>query len=188
MRFILPILAVAVLAGCSSTKDIAGAFDSRQNAGACPPVGSIYDASRVVVFDEGSEDVYTNIRYTGEITDVRTFCRYTADHPLEAEVEVDFAFGKGPAAAGASHDFGYWVAVTRRSGKVLAKEHYTVQAAFKSGSKLAGTTERVNRITIPRADETIAGSNFEIIVGFDLSDEQLAFNREGKRFRLDAGQ
>ena len=34
------------------------------------------------------------------------------------------------------------VAVTRRSGKVLAKEHYTVQAAFKSGSKLAGTTER----------------------------------------------
>ena len=190
MRIFVPILALALLAGCSSTKKLAESLDTRQNSGACPAAGSLYDAARIVDFASGSQDenIYTNIAYTGEITDVRTFCRYTADHPLEAEVEVDFAFGKGPAAAGASHDFGYWVAVTRRSGKALAKEHYTVQAAFKSGSKLAGTTERVNRITIPRADETIAGSNFEIIVGFDLSDEQLAFNREGKRFRLDAGQ
>ncbi|MEZ6011778.1 MAG: hypothetical protein R3C08_07895 [Hyphomonas sp.] len=186
MRFILPILAVAVLAGCSSTKDIAGAFDSRQNAGACPPVGSIYDASRVVVFNEGSEDVYTNIRYTGEITDVRTFCRYAGKNPLTAELEIDFAFGKGPSAESNKHDYGYWVAVTRRNGKVLAKEYYTVSADF-GGGKLAGATQKIDRITIPRADETIAGSNFEILVGFDLTDEELAFNREGKRFRMDAG-
>ena len=186
MRIILPILALALVAGCSSTKDLAEALDTRQNAGACPAVGSIYDAARVVDFTDSSEERYTDIRYTGEITDVRSFCRYTADHPLTAELEIDFAFGKGPAADSNSQDFGYWVAVTRRNGKVLAKEYYTVSADFGS-NKLASASQKIDKITIPRADETIAGSNFEIVVGFDLTEEELAFNREGKRFRLDAG-
>jgi hypothetical protein len=29
--------------------------------------------------------------------------------------------------------------------------------------------------------------NFEVIVGFELTDEQLELNRSGSRFRLDAG-
>ena len=188
MRIILPILALALVAGCTGTKELAGALDTRQNAGACPAVGSVYDAARVIQFDDSSEERYTDIRYTGEITDVRSFCRYTGDNPLTAEIQVDFAFGKGPAADAASHDFGYWVAVTRRNGKVLAKEYYTVTAKFEGNSKLSGATQKIDRITIPRADDSIAGTNFEILVGFDLTDEELAFNREGKRFRMDAGQ
>jgi hypothetical protein len=187
MRIILPILALALVAGCSSTKELAESLDSRQNAGACPPVGSVYDAARVVDFRENNDELYSDIRYTGEITDVRSFCRYTGDNPLTAELEIDFAFGKGPAADGNAHDFGYWVAVTRRNGKVLAKEYYTVSAKFDGNSKLDGATQKIDRITIPRADETIAGTNFEILVGFDLTDEELAFNRAGKRFRMDAG-
>jgi len=186
MRIILSILTVALVAGCSSTRDIAETLDSRQNAGACPAVGSIYDAARVVQFNEGSEDLYSNITYTGEITDVRSFCRYAGDDPLNAELEIDFAFGKGPAATSSSHDYSYWVAVTRRNGKVLAKEYYTVSADFGSG-KLDGRTQKIDRITIPRADESIAGTNFEILVGFDLTDKELEFNRAGKRFRMDAG-
>lgn len=186
MRIILSILTLALVTGCAGTKEIAESFDTRQNAGACPPVGSVYDASRVVQFNDGSEDVYSNIRYTGEITNVRSFCRYTGDNPLTAQLEIDFAFGKGPAADSDRHDYGYWVAVTRRNGKVLAKEYYTVSADF-AGGKLDGATQKIDRITIPRADETIAGTNFEILVGFDLSEKELDFNRAGKRFRLDAG-
>ncbi|MEZ6001898.1 hypothetical protein [Hyphomonas sp.] len=187
MRIILPILALALVAGCSSTKDLAESLDTRQNAGACPPVGSVYDASRIVDFRDGSDELYTDIRYTGEITDVRSFCRYTGDNPVEADLEVDFAFGKGAAADSNTHDFTYWVAVTRRNGKVLAKEYYTVRAEFAGNARLDGATTKFDRITIPRADETIAASNFEILVGFDLSEEELEFNRAGKRFRMDAG-
>nr|WP_321359076.1 hypothetical protein [uncultured Hyphomonas sp.] len=187
MRIILPILALALVAGCSSTKNLAESFDTRQNAGSCPAVGSVYDAARIVEFSDGSDELYSDIRYTGEITDVRSFCRYTGDNPLEAEIEIDFAFGKGAMADSNVHDFGYWVAVTRRNGKVLAKEHYTVTAKFQGNSPLAGATAKIDRITIPRADETIAGTNFEILVGFDLTEKELAFNRAGKRFRMDAG-
>jgi hypothetical protein len=76
-------------------------------------------------------------------------------------------------------------AAKAQASKVLAKEYFTTEADF--GRKtVAGKTELVNRIKIPRADESISGVNFEIVVGFDLTEEQLAFNRGGNRFRLDA--
>ena len=41
-------------------------------------------------------------------------------------------------------------------------------------------------IIIPRANNTISGSNFEILVGFDVTPQMAEFNREGKRFRITA--
>jgi hypothetical protein len=76
--------------------------------------------------------------------------------------------------------------VTRRNSRILAKEHFAVEVDFREGVVI-GKREIVNRIIIPRADEGISGANFEILVGFDLTPEQLEFNRDGKRFRLNAG-
>ena len=186
MRIIaLSILALAIGA-CQSGSGIGNALDTRQNAGTCPPAGSIYNASRVVDF-KNNEQLFSNVEFTGEIVDVRLFCRYAGTDPVRAEVEIDFAFGKGPAAIGERHDYGYWVAVTRRSGKVLQKEHFTVSADFSDGP-VVGETEILQRIIIPRADDSVSAANFEIIVGFDLTDTQLQYNREGRRFRLNAGQ
>ncbi len=179
-----PLLAALLLAGCST--GIAERLDTRQNAGPCPPVGALYDSARYVSF-VGDEIIYPNIEYTGEIIDARLYCRYIEDDPLSAEIEVEFAFGKGPAAISDEHVYPYYVAVIRRSGKVLAKEYFSVKADF-DGGQLDGKTELINRITIPRADESISGSNFEVIVGFDLTEEQLEYNRAGRRFRMDAGQ
>lgn len=178
-------LAALTLAACSSTSPITAQFDSRQNAGPCPPMGAIYDVSRYVAFTDGATEIYPNITFSGEIVDVRMDCRYVGDDPLVAEMEIDFAFGKGDAAGNNTHTYPFFVAVTRRNGKVLSKEIFNTKADFGSG-RVTGNTEQVARVTIPRVDETISGSNFEILVGFDLTEEQLAFNRAGSRFRLDA--
>ncbi|MEL8054831.1 MAG: hypothetical protein AAGK66_01635 [Pseudomonadota bacterium] len=188
MRKIALIAAAAVLfiSGCRSATPFTDAFDARPNAGPCPPTGSLYNASRIVELD-GQGLSFNNIEYTGEMVDVRMFCRYADDDPVRAEVEIDFAFGKGPQGTETRHDYTYWIAVTRRSGKVLNKEFFTVSADFSDGP-VTGRTELVQSIRIPRADDTISAANFEIVVGFDLSEEQLTFNKEGRRFRLDAGQ
>ena len=34
---------------------------------------------------------------------------------------------------------------------------------------------------------TTSGANFEVLVGFDVTPQMAAFNRDGKRFRLNAG-
>lgn len=59
---------------------------------------------------------------------------------------------------------------------------------FPSGKNRVTITERINKITIPRANAGTSGENFEIIVGFILTPEQREFNIQGKRFRVSAGQ
>ncbi len=180
-----PVLLALVLSGCGTTR-IFDQLDTTPNSGPCPVVGSIHDVSRYVKFADGDSKLYSNIAYTGEITDVRLYCRYINNDPLVAEVEIDFAFGKGPMATANSAGYPFFVAVTRRNGKVLAKEYFTTEADFGRRT-VDGKTELISRVTIPRADESISGVNFEVVVGFDLTAEQLEFNRGGNRFRLDAG-
>lgn len=187
MLKLAPLVLAALLAGCGTTSRLAQSLDSTPNSGPCPVVGSVYDAARYVKFATPEGKIYTDIAFTGEIADVRLYCRYTGDVPLVAEVEIDFAFGRGPQADGRTHDYPYFVAVTRRNGKVLAKEYFSTRAQFSRGD-VTTVTEQVKRITIPRADESISGVNFEIVVGFELTPEQLAFNRTGNRFRLDAAK
>jgi len=186
MRIFALLSATAMLAACSTGSLLGDTFDSRVNSGACPPAGSIYNASRIVELDGNGEN-FDNIQFTGEMVDVRLFCRYAGDDPVRVEVEIDFAFGQGPKANGVSHDYSYWVAVTRRSGKVLNKELFTVRADFSNGP-ITGESELIQKIIIPRSDDSVSAANFEILVGFDLTDAQLQFNKDGRRFRLNAGQ
>ncbi|MEM6534786.1 MAG: hypothetical protein AAF613_04010 [Pseudomonadota bacterium] len=183
MRILITALLAVSLAACGTFTD---SLDSRPNAGPCPPVGSLYNAARIVDFGE-AEQVYGNIQYTGEIVDVRSVCRYVEDDPVRAELEVDFAFGRGPSGTDNRHDFAYWVAVTRRDGKVLHKEWFDIRADF-SEQNVTGASDVLQRIVIPRVDDSISAANFEIIVGFELTESQLTFNKEGHRFRLSAGQ
>lgn len=180
---IFSLAAIACLAACSSGG--ASSLDDRPNAGPCPTVGALYDAGRIIEF-EGDSESYGDIKYTGEIVGVRLFCRYVDDKPLLAEVEVGFAFGRGPKGTETSRDYNYYIAVTRLNRKVLARETFTVNADFRKGPVTSGA-DLISRIEIPRLDESISGGNFEILVGFELTDKQLQFNRDGKRFRLDAG-
>lgn len=181
---IFSLAAIACVTACSSIGT--NALDDRQNSGPCPTVGALYDAGRIVKF-EGEDDSYNNITYTGEIIGVRLFCRYVDAVPLLAEVEIGFAFGKGQKGTQRLHDYEYFVAVTRRNRKVLAKEKFTIQADFKDDVVASGA-DFIGRIVIPRLDDSISGGNFEILVGFELTEEQLQFNQDGKRFRLDAGK
>lgn len=176
-------LAASLLAACNS--NIASNLDTRPNAGPCPSVGSIYDVSRYVKFADATDEMYPNIEFTAEVVDVRLFCRYVEDEPMLVELDIDFAFGKGQSATSDTHTYPYFVTVTRRSGKVLAKQDFEVSADFK-GDRVAAKSDSVNNIVIPRIDESISGANFEVLVGFALTPEQLEFNRAGKRFRLNA--
>ncbi len=168
--------ALGALASCSS-------MDTRANVGPCPLSGSLYDAVRLVELS-GAER-HENVGFTGEITGVRGFCRYVDDNPITMEIEIDFSFGKGPMAQGNSKSYPYFVSVTRRDRSVLAKETLSVDVRFPEGRNTVRVTEKVEGIVIPRATETVSGSNFEILVGFELTPEQLAYNRSGKRFLME---
>ncbi len=171
-------------ASCSA---VPNPLANEPNPGPCPRAYSLYDASRLVEI-RGEEVAYENVGFTAEIEDVRSICRYFDDRPIEAELEVDIGFGRGPAAESDRHTYNLFVAVTRGDVAVIERQVFPVEVRFDRGEDRVYQRERFDPIRIPRADADISGSNFEILVGFDLTEEQLDFNRQGLRFRVDAGQ
>jgi hypothetical protein len=153
-----------------------------RNAGPCPYVKVLYDAARYVELKDKRETAAA-VGFTGEIQSLSSACQYKSDDPIKVEMEVLFALGKGPQATGSSKVYHYWVAVTDRNQEVIAKQDFTLPVTFASGEDRALVTDKVFGISIPRAKASVSGSNFEVLVGFDVTPEMVAFNRDGKRFR-----
>lgn len=158
-----------------------------RNAGPCPYVKVLYDASRYVEFKDGKESA-SQAGFTGEIQSLTSGCAYRGDEPIKIRVEALFQLGRGPQAVGDKHVYRYWVAVTERNQSVIAKEYFDLPVSFAAGEDRVYARETLEQITIPRADEKVSGSNFEVLLGFDVTPEMAAFNRDGKRFRVNAGQ
>jgi len=160
--------------------------DVRPNVGPCPLMGVLYDTARVVQFAQPNVQRYSNITYTGEMDGVSGLCRYVEANPITMSLDINMEFGRGPAATSDRQRYRYWVAVTRRGRAPLAKQYFDVDVRFPRGQNVLTHSEHIDRITIPRANADISGENFEILVGFDLTPEQLQFNRDGRRFTIDA--
>src|SRR6185312_942564 len=161
-------------------------IDRRPNVGPCPLMGVLYDSSRLVQFAQPNAQRYANIEFTGEMQGVEGFCRYVETDPITMNMDISMRFGRGPAAGADHRTYRYWVAVTRRGRAPIAKQYFDVDVRFPHGQDVISHTEHIRRIVIPRANADISGENFEILVGFELTPDQLQFNRDGRRFRIDA--
>jgi len=158
----------------------------KRNAGACPYVKVLYDAARYQEFKDGQE-ASGAVAYTGEIEGLRADCTYRGADPIRVNMQVNFALGRGPQGHDAHKTYRYWVAVTQRNREVLGKEYFNLPVTFPGGQDRIRIADKLQGIVIPRASDQIAGDNFEILVGFDVTPEMAEFNREGKRFRVNAG-
>lgn len=157
-----------------------------RNAGPCPFVKTLYDAARYVEFKDGKE-ASANVGFTGEIQDISAGCAYKDAEPIKVRMELLFELGRGPEAQGSSKTYRYWVAVTQRNREVIAKQYFDLPVSFPAGQDRVYATDTIEEIVIPRATITTSGANFEILVGFDVTPQMAQFNRDGKRFRVDAG-
>jgi len=181
------LIAVFALSACSAVPSLVPKVlrPVQENEGPCPVALVLWDASRKVQI--GTPETYNNVGFTGEILTVRSLCVYRGADPIVVDLEIDFAFGRGPAAIGSVADYPYFVSVTRKDRAVIAKESFQLPITFKGDEQIVHHTEKLYSITIPRKTQDTSGANFEIIVGFDLNADELAFARSGKRFRVDAG-
>ena len=158
------------------------------NPGPCPRAFALYDASRLVQIAGDGTEKFGNVGFTGEIDNVRSLCRYFADRPISADLNMKFSFVRGPAAEGETMTYNYFVAVTRKNIDVIEKSVFPLTVTFPPGQDRVTVRQKIDEIIIPRANDTTSGENFEIVVGFVVTPEQRAFNADGKRFRVSAGK
>ncbi|MGH7019038.1 MAG: Tat pathway signal sequence domain protein [Brevundimonas sp.] len=161
-------------------------LNRRANAGPCPYVKVLYDAARYVEMADFNAPAIAGVGFTGEIEGVTADCVYRESDPIRLDFNVLFNLGKGQNASGDTHTYRYWVAVTERNTAVLAKEYFDLPVNFEG--QTTASVQQAQSIVIPRADATTAGSNFEVLIGFDITPEMAEFNRSGSRFRVTAGQ
>ena len=157
----------------------------RPNAGPCPFVRILYDAARYVEF-EGGQQSYAAVGYTGEIEGVEADCVYREADPIRIDMDILFQLGRGPQADSDRRTYRYWIAVTERNSAILAKQYFDLPVDFEGGDRTS-VTEQIRGLTIPRRDISVSGSNFEVLIGFDVTPEMAEFNRLGARFRANAG-
>jgi hypothetical protein len=157
-----------------------------RNAGPCPFVKTLYDASRYVEFKDDRE-ASANVGYSGEIQSIQAGCQYKDNEPINVVMDILFELGKGPQATSSSKTFHYWIAVTDRNREVIAKQNFDLPVTFPAGKDRVYMTDSIGSIVIPRGSQTTSGANFEILVGFDVTPKMAEFNRQGKRFRVNAG-
>jgi hypothetical protein len=141
--------------------------------GPCPAAGVLADTDRIDLADSSGR-----LAYQAEMLGARSTCRYTARDAFEAELELHVAV-RGLEGAGGRAVLPYFVAVTAADRQVVRREARTVAIELGAGRR---TVERVRiediRITVA---EGMTGADYEILVGFQLTPEQLARNRARRR-------
>jgi hypothetical protein len=170
----------------SEWNNVQAPLQALRNAGPCPFVKVLYDAGRFVEFKDNRE-ASAAVAYSGEIQGISAGCQYKDSDPIKVKMEILFELGKGPQAVASSKTYRYWIAVTTRNDTVLTKQYFDLPVSFPEGQDRVYATEEIGEVTIPRATATTSGANFEILVGFDVTPQMAAFNRDGKRFRVNAG-
>lgn len=150
--------------------------------GPCPYVKVLYDAARYHQF-KNDQQTTSAAMWTGEINGIESECAYTGNDPIQVGMDISFSLGRGPQAEGQSNTYRYWVAVTERDETVLAKQYFDLPVTFANDQQKIDVNTRIEGIYIPRADITVSGANFEVLVGFDVTPQMAEFNREGKHFR-----
>ena len=181
MRFVPFLALMALLSACGSTDYQRAAREA--NPAPCPNVFVLDEASRFVEFD-GEGQSLDNVTYSGEFDDVVTSCRYFADTPIFADMAFALSLGRVDASEAETLEVDYFIAVTRTNRDVIAKETYRLPVKFKAGERVVSVVQEIDRITIPRAKAGTSGVNFEIVVGFALTEQQFRFNRSGKSLKF----
>jgi len=143
----------------------------------CPPIGVLQDADRVTVFNGRGMDI-TDVVMRAEIRKAVTKCEYDKG---DGVISVDLAFdGKaelGPAATSRNMTLRAFVTVARPDGRIVNKKVYDLPVAFEGAARQVGFLKTVEGTELPY-NERVNGASYEILVGFQLTREQLDYNRK----------
>lgn len=158
------LLAVALLAGCSSKKPEA----------ACPQGVIPSDAAKLTRFKDGPGRDLTDVVVEGQIQDILVQCKYDKKM-VDIDLQIAVLAARGPADRSRVAEFEYWVAIVDPQNNILRKEPFKVRFDFTDNRTRLGTVESIEP-KLPLADIKTA-PDYQIVVGLQLTPDELAWNR-----------
>lgn len=172
-RAALPIALCAVLTACGTDDDFG------KEPLICPVVGVLADAGSMRVFADGAGREQGNVAYDLEFMRANLLECELHEGKMTAALRFEARAESGPAAPSNEYNYPYFVALLNPEGEVISKTAQTGTVKFKSGkteSLFAGEYDDI-KFTVPEGKD---GRGYEILIGFQLTREQVEFNRAKK--------
>lgn len=166
-RLVIGVVAAAllVLAGCA-----------KESPTVCPVLGVLGKASSVTKFGPGGGQAPENVSWQAEIANADLDCVYTTDllDEMEVNMRVNMIGRHGPAGGPDTARVEYFVVITDRTGTIVTKKIFPATINF-GGQQQVAITEEIWQLY--RLETGGGGSLYEVWVGFQLSDDEVEYNR-----------
>lgn len=163
---------MASLAACAKQ-------DSAASAPPCPNIIIVKDTSELTAFRPGPGRDLTDVVFDAKLGRYAGDCETSLEKDRTGTVSVDlklfFEATRGPANDTREGKFSYYVAVAKRGGEILAKKVFDAGLKFEGNRNRVGVMQELSQ-EIPLHKDQL-GEDFDIYVGFQLTPEQLQFNR-----------
>ncbi|MBL4666757.1 MAG: hypothetical protein JKY04_05215 [Sneathiella sp.] len=180
-----PMKTIAILAGTMILSACAGGLDtdlfsSNKRLLPCPNVSVLPNADAITIFRAGPGRDLVDVEFEGVIVPTSGECLYEDDDTMIlAELILRIGAIKGPAATGQEKTFPFFVAIADKDKRILSKKIFQSPIQIPEGKRRGGVQEEiVQRIPISSGR---TGRDYTIVLGFQLTAEQLEYNRKAAR-------
>lgn len=174
---------LAAFAAGATLLSVGGCSSSNKEVPVCPSVLVLSEASSMTRFVPGRGTDLLDVDFDAEVTDLLSGCKIEKAGKPGAKMTVAVApilvVSRGAANTDGRADFSYFVSVIDADDRIVNKQEFPVGVTFEGNRNtvLVREDEEPISVDIPLPP----GRNpldYEIIVGMQLTQEQLDYNRK----------
>ena len=170
---------IIMLAGCDTYMGGITNSDVRME---CPPVTILSEAASITRYVKGASRSILDVEFTGRVIGIKGKCAYefdsnTGEGTVEINVITKFKMKRGAANKNRQAGFQYFVSVVNDDGYILEKQIFPYSVKYFKNRTWVKDEDYPVELSVPlRGGKT--GQDFTVYVGFQLSEEELEFNRK----------
>lgn len=168
--------AALVMAGAAVLSGCGWVGGTKETKLVCPATFTAPDADKLAVFKPGGSTL-NDVSYGVQVASVQSRCE-RADKGLTVDTKVAFHVVSNDKSL-RTGQFQYFVSVIDGYQNILTKKTYTMPFEFDARMRDLNRTDELFE-SLPLRDVS-TGGNYAVIVGLQLTEAQLEFNRAAAR-------
>ena len=145
----------------------------------CPQVKGLVDLAMITQFADAALTTPDTMVSDTKLEKIGSTC-VVAGNSVSVELELNFTGVLGPAGVKdldgqANYTYPYFISVISPDGKILSKDVFALSMIYENGQITYHKQDKLRQV-IPLLSGQDA-SKFQIMIGFQLSEAELAYNR-----------
>ena len=145
-------------------------------ADGCPQASVVPELADYTDFNDNAAPSSRTMISHAQMNNLQSQCQF-GPQSVTVDVKINFDGALGPQGSTGgkpSYSYPFFVAITSPAGTILAKEVFAANMAYDSGSQQTHQESMRQIIPVPNKD---TAQSYKILAGFQLSPQQLAYNR-----------